>query len=244
MKFRLKLLVTLLAASAVFLGAIIGSHKLVPQIRFNNEIIILKNKPLTTIQKVKKSIVYIENFVVKPNKLGIVDYQRSSGTGVIVSADGLIVTNRHVVENSSILTVEINGRVYRNPDILIEYTDKDIAILKIDPDEPLPFVKFAKTSTVGEEVYAIGNPIGFKKFVSKGVISKYILKAGQTRTILTDALALPGSSGGGLFNMKGELVSVVTAIYKGPTGYNLGITITIMAKEFQKDLEIIREELL
>ena len=148
------------------------------------------------------------------------------GSGFVVSDDGYVVTNNHVIEGADEILVEF-------PD-LTEYTasvvgiDKniDIALLKIEADTPLPFVKFGDSdlARVGDWVMAIGNPLGQGFSVSAGIISarNRTLSGSYDDYIQTDAAINRGNSGGPLFNMNGDVIGVNTAILS-PNGGSIGI---------------------
>ncbi len=148
------------------------------------------------------------------------------GSGFVVSEDGYVVTNNHVIEGADEILVEF-------PD-LTEYSAKvvgidkniDIALLKIEADKPLPFVKFGDSDVarVGDWVMAIGNPLGQGFSVSAGIISarNRTLSGSYDDYIQTDAAINRGNSGGPLFNMDGKVIGVNTAILS-PTGGSIGI---------------------
>ena len=157
----------------------------------------------------------------------------SLGSGVITSADGYIITNNHVVENADVINVRLSN--YKEYEAKIIGRDKktDLALIKIEPKEKLPFAEFGDSDElkVGEWVMAIGNPFGFDSTVTAGIVS------GKGRTlgdgpyqnfIQTDASINPGNSGGPLFNLKGELMGINTAIYSR-SGGNIGLGFAIPA---------------
>lgn len=151
------------------------------------------------------------------------------GSGVIVSKDGRIITNNHVVDGvNEIYVVMYDGKAYK-ADLL--YTDKeiDLALLKINMNDLKP-IKFSKQSEikVGDDVVAIGTPLffGFRNSASKGIISGLNRPVEHTYTYLqTDAAVNPGNSGGPLVNMKGELVGINTLGYMFFQGMNFSIPI-------------------
>lgn len=153
------------------------------------------------------------------------------GSGFIVSEDGLVVTNHHVIEEADEIEVVFqDGK--RFPAIL-KGSDKktDIAVLQIESDNPLPYVSFGDSDTaeVGDWVVAIGNPFGLGGSVSVGVISargRDIQSGPYDDFIQTDATINRGNSGGPLFNTKGEVIGVNSAIYS-PTGGSVGIGFSI-----------------
>jgi S1-C subfamily serine protease len=171
---------------------------------------------------------------------------QGSGSGVILSKDGYILTNNHVVEGARKLVVTLlNGKTM--PGKLIgRDPGSDIALIKLEGSEPLPFVTMGDSAhlEVGESVYAIGNPFGFNSTLTTGVISSLnrTLREPNGRlienVIQTDAAINPGNSGGALLNSSGELIGINTAIFS-PTGSFAGIGFAIpvhKAKRIVDDL--------
>ena len=157
-----------------------------------------------------------------------------AGSGVIIHADGIIVTNHHVVENCDTIYVRLtNGNTYQTY-LRGSDEDGDIALLKIVPQETLSVAKLGYSGAlrVGEDVVAIGNPLGeLGGTVTDGIISaleREVLIDGVTMTLLqTNAAINSGNSGGGLFNMAGELIGVVNAKYSATGVEGLGFAIPI-----------------
>ena len=154
--------------------------------------------------------------------------RRSSalGSGFVISEDGYIVTNNHVIEGADEIMIEFrNGRELVAELIGTDPTT-DIALLKVESDEPLPFVEFGVSSDhrVGEWVMVMGNPLGQGFSVSVGVISAFgrSLQGSYDDFIQTDAAINQGNSGGPLFNLDGDVIGVNTAILS-PTGGSIGI---------------------
>lgn len=148
------------------------------------------------------------------------------GSGFIVSADGFVVTNNHVIENADEIEIELfSGELLR---AVLVGTDPrtDIAVLKVEADHDLPFVTFGNSdlARVGDWVMAIGNPLGQGFSVSAGIVSarNRTLSGNYDDFIQTDAAINRGNSGGPLFNMDGEVVGVNTAILS-PSGGSIGI---------------------
>ncbi|MDR0907079.1 MAG: trypsin-like peptidase domain-containing protein [Rikenellaceae bacterium] len=172
--------------------------------------------------------------------------QLSGGSGVIISPDGYIVTNHHVVDNASKLTVKLyDGKTY---DATLVGTDADteIALIKIDASE-LPSIPFGSSDALrlGEWVLAIGNPYELHSTVTAGIVSaksRSLGAIGQTGLesfIQTDAAVNPGNSGGALVNTKGELVGINTLI-KSPTGSYTGYSFAVpetMVRKIVADLK-------
>jgi serine protease Do len=149
----------------------------------------------------------------------------------VISADGYVVTNNHVIEGADEIEVNFaNGRVLE-AELIGRDQDTDLAVLKVKSDTPLPFVSFADSDSaeVGDWVIAIGNPFGFGGSVSAGIISarNRDLNAGRSDDFIqTDAAINRGNSGGPLFNLGGEVVGVNTAIIS-PTGGSVGIGFSV-----------------
>lgn len=151
----------------------------------------------------------------------------SLGSGFIISKDGYIVTNHHVIDKADKITVNLNDS--RSFQAKIIGTDKktDLALLKINPKEDLPYVKMGDSdkSRIGEWVIAVGNPFGLGGSVSVGIISAHgrdISSGKFDDFIQTDAAINKGNSGGPLFNIKGEVIGIATAIFS-PSGGNVGV---------------------
>jgi serine protease Do len=152
---------------------------------------------------------------------------RSLGSGFIVSEEGYIITNNHVIEEADEIKVRLSDKEEFDATIIGRDAKTDIALIKIDPPKDLPFVKLGDSDElkVGEWVMAIGNPFGLSQTVTVGIVSAKWRKIGAgpyENFIQTDAAINQGNSGGPLFNMKGEVVGVNTAIFS-TTGGNIGI---------------------
>lgn len=160
----------------------------------------------------------------------------SLGSGVIVEADGVVVTNNHVVDGATELTVVLADRRQYRADLVLADARTDLAVLKIDAGEaPLPVLEFADTRglSVGDLVLAIGNPFGVGQTVTSGIISATartdVGVSDYAFFLQTDAAVNPGNSGGALINTRGELVGVNTAIFSRSGGSN-GIGFAIPAE--------------
>lgn len=155
----------------------------------------------------------------------------SLGSGVIVTPDGYILTNNHVVEDADEINVTLDTFEEFTAKIIGRDPKSDLALIKIEPKKDLPFVKFGNSDKlrVGEWVLAIGNPFGLQKTVTAGIVSakgRAINNESYGNFIQTDASINPGNSGGPLFNLQGEMVGVNTAIYSR-SGGNIGIGFAI-----------------
>ncbi|MDT8440679.1 MAG: DegQ family serine endoprotease [Desulfuromonadales bacterium] len=161
--------------------------------------------------------------------------ERSLGTGFIISADGYILTNDHVVDGADEIKVKLSdGREFRGE---VRGLDPklDLALVKIDTGEQLPVATLGDSDTlrVGEWVMAIGNPFGLEQTVTVGIVSAKgrVIGAGPYDDFIqTDASINPGNSGGPLFNARGEVVGINTAIVAGGQGIGFAIPVN-MAKQ-------------
>lgn len=159
--------------------------------------------------------------------------QNSLGSGVIVTSDGVVVTNNHVIQGADAFRVVLSDRREYPAELLLADDRTDLAVLKINTEgEKLPTLDFADTRAVqvGDLVLAIGNPFGVGQTVTNGIISATArTDVGITDYsffLQTDAAVNPGNSGGALVNTRGELVGVNTAIYSR-TGGSVGIGFAI-----------------
>ena len=159
--------------------------------------------------------------------------QQGSGSGVIINEDGYIVTNNHVIENATKITVNlISGESYEGKLIGTD-SRTDLAVIKIEPKTELSYATFGDSSTlrVGDSVIAIGNPLGeeFAGSASKGIISatnRTLTISDKTLTVLqTDAAINPGNSGGALVNDRGEVIGINTAKISDSSVEGLGFSI-------------------
>lgn len=154
-----------------------------------------------------------------------------AGSGVVISSDGYIVTNNHVIENATKITVQMRDGNEYTATLIGSDSKSDIAVLKVEAKN-LQAAVFGDSDTliVGEEVVAIGNPLGeLGGSVTNGIISakeREIEIDNQLMTLLqTNAAINPGNSGGGLFNLKGELIGIVNAKSSGTGIEGLGFAI-------------------
>jgi len=157
--------------------------------------------------------------------------QRSLGSGFIISDDGYIVTNNHVIKDADQIkvTFQVNGRdTTFDAEVIGTDPETDLALLKIEADIDLPILEFGDSDKlrVGDWVVAIGNPFGLSHTVTAGIISAKgrIIGAGPyDNFIQTDASINPGNSGGPLLNLKGEVVGINTAIVAAGQGIGFAI---------------------
>ncbi len=172
--------------------------------------------------------------------------QRSQalGSGFIVSPDGYIVTNNHVIESADEISIEFYSGSTLDAELVGRDTRTDIALLKVKADTDLPFVKFGDSdaSHVGDWVLAIGNPLGQGFSVSAGIVSarNRTLQGSYDDFIQTDAAINRGNSGGPLFNMNGEVIGVNTAILS-PNGGSIGIGFAMSSAVVARVVDQLRD---
>ncbi len=173
---------------------------------------------------------------------------RGSGSGVIVTDDGFIVTNNHVIENADEMEVTLNDKRTLSAEVVGRDPSTDIALLKIKANG-LPFIKFGDSDAIrlGEWVLAVGNPFNLTSTVTAGIVSargrSLNLLDNQYRIesfIQTDAAVNMGNSGGALVNTRGELIGITTAIYS-PTGTYSGNSFAVPSSIVKKVYEDLKQ---
>ena len=171
---------------------------------------------------------FFRRFVPNP---GPREFQNNSlGSGFIISTDGYVLTNAHVVEAADEITVKLNDKREFKAKVIGSDKRTDIALIKIDATG-LPAVKFGDPNRlkVGEWVIAIGSPFGFENSVTAGIVSakgRSLPQENFVPFIQTDAAVNPGNSGGPLFNMRGEVVGINSQIYSRTGGF-MGLSFSI-----------------
>ncbi|MFA5846116.1 MAG: Do family serine endopeptidase [Thermodesulfovibrionales bacterium] len=167
--------------------------------------------------------------------------RQSLGSGFIVDSNGYILTNNHVVENAEDITVTLWDESEYKAKIKGRDLKTDIALIKVEADKPLPAVTFGDSDMlrVGDWVIAVGNPYGLGNTVTAGIVSaksRFIGSGPYDDFIQTDAAINPGNSGGPLFNIKGEVVGINSAII--PMAQGIGFAIPVnLAKEVMQSLK-------
>ena len=167
--------------------------------------------------------------------------QKSLGSGFIISHDGYIFTNNHVVEQADKILVKLSDGKEYEAKVIGKDAKTDIALIKIKPNDSLPVAETGDSEKlrVGDWVLAIGNPFGLEQTVTAGIVSAKgrVIGAGPyDNFIQTDASINPGNSGGPLFNMEGKVVGINTAIVAQGQGIGFAIPIS-MAKTILPDLK-------
>jgi len=168
--------------------------------------------------------------------------REASGSGVILTPDGYVATNNHVVEDADKVTVTLdNNRTY-DAEVIGTDPSTDLALLKIEPANELPFLPFGNSDIleVGEWVLAVGNPFNLTSTVTAGIVSAKARSIGVVNDryriesfIQTDAAINPGNSGGALINTRGELIGINTAIASRTgtyNGYGFAVPVSIVRK--------------
>lgn len=206
------------------------------------------------------TVVHVKNVSIRTVYNPIMEYfygssggqqqeQVGTGSGVIISEDGYIVTNNHVIKDATELEVTLNNNKSYKAKLIGTDSKMDIALLKISADEKLPYSTFADSDQVkvGEWVLAVGNPYNLNSTVTAGIVSakaRNLDKAYNTNGIQsfiqTDAAVNPGNSGGALVNTRGELIGINTMI-SSPTGSYAGYSFAVPSNITRKIIEDIME---
>ena len=171
--------------------------------------------------------------------------QVGKGSGVIISQDGHIVTNNHVIANANQLQVTLNNNKTYDAELIGTDSNSDIALIKIDADRDLPYLAFGDSDNIkiGEWVLAVGNPFDLTSTVTAGIVSAKArnLQMGRNQSFIqTDAAVNPGNSGGALVNTNGDLVGINTAI-TSQTGSYVGYSFAVPSNIAKKVVEDIME---
>lgn len=200
------------------------------------------------------AVVHVKNLTLSRGPSSPMDFffgsresavpQVGSGSGVIISSDGYIVTNNHVVENATKLQVTLNNNKSYEAELIGSDPNSDIALLKIKADDKLPYLAFGDSDNtrVGEWVLAVGNPFNLTSTVTAGIVSAKARNLGgiDQSFIQTDAAVNPGNSGGALVNTNGDLVGINTAI-SSQTGSYVGYSFAVPSNIAKKVVDDILE---
>lgn len=171
--------------------------------------------------------------------------QIGTGSGVIISPDGYIITNNHVINGAQDLSITLNDNKIYTAKLIGTDEKTDIALLKIDADDDLPYATFGDSdqAKVGEWVLAVGNPFNLTSTVTAGIISaksRDLSGINSQSFIQTDAAVNPGNSGGALVNIYGDLIGINTAI-TSQTGSYIGYSFAVPSNIARKVVEDILE---
>jgi serine protease Do len=166
------------------------------------------------------------------------------GSGFVISEDGFVVTNNHVIQSADEIIIEFYSGMELTATVVGTDPKTDIALLKVEAEKPLPFVKFGDSdiARVGDWVVAMGNPLGQGFSVSAGIVSarNRALSGTYDDYIQTDAAINQGNSGGPLFNLDGEVIGVNTAILS-PNGGSIGIGFSMASKVVTRVVDQLQE---
>ena len=217
-------------------------------------------QPIDFVNAAEKSIdavVHVKNTSIVSDDFSYLDYfygrnrkpqnRVGTGSGVIVSPDGFIITNNHVIEDATKIEVTTNDNLRYEAKLIGTDPYTDIAVLKILTQKPLPYLYFGNSDNtkIGEWVLAIGNPFNLNSTVTAGIISAKSrdlnkLDRRNQSFIQTDAAVNQGNSGGALVNLKGELIGIntaITTISGGFEGYSFAVPSNIARKVFEDIIE-------
>ena len=169
----------------------------------------------------------------------------AQGSGFVISADGYVVTNNHVIDGAGKITVSFDRDNKFDADLVGSDPRTDVALLKIKSDKKFEYVRFAtKDARVGDWVIAVGNPFGLGGTVTAGIVSAQGRDIGSgpyDDFLQIDAAVNRGNSGGPTFNLKGEVVGVNTAIFS-PSGGNVGIAFAIPASTVRQVVDALKKD--
>ncbi len=200
------------------------------------------------------AVVHVKNVSISKGPSSIMEFfygyegsqksQIGTGSGVIISSDGHIVTNNHVIKGASQLQVTMNNNKTYDAELIGTDPNSDIALLKIDAKKQLPYLAFGDSDNVkiGEWVLAVGNPFNLTSTVTAGIVSakaRALMKSDQS-FIQTDAAVNPGNSGGALVNTNGDLIGINTAI-SSQTGSYVGYSFAVPSNIAKKVIDDIIE---
>ncbi len=205
-------------------------------------------------EKTVNAVVHVKNMAISSgNPSNIFDFfygqggsertEIGTGSGVIITPDGHIVTNHHVIANASKLQVTLNNNKSYEAVVVGSDENTDIALLKIEPEQPLPYLAFGDSDNtkIGEWVLAVGNPFNLTSTVTAGIVSAKARNLGRNQSFIqTDAAVNPGNSGGALVNTNGDLVGINTAI-SSRTGSYVGYSFAVPSNIARKVVDDITE---
>lgn len=223
---------------------------------FSSETIALNINFTEAAEKTVHAVVHVKNTTLTKQPTNVTEYfsgggkpraSIGSGSGVIITADGYIITNNHVIANASQLEVTLNNNKTYPAELIGTDPKTDIALIKIENDEEFPYVAFGDSNDlkIGEWVLAVGNPFNLTSTVTAGIVSAKARDLNEfdgkpQSFIQTDAAVNRGNSGGALVNTRGELVGINTAI-SSETGSYVGYSFAVPANNARKVIEDIME---
>ncbi|RRQ48269.1 PDZ domain-containing protein [Maribacter algicola] len=206
-------------------------------------------------ERTVNSVVHVKNLTLSARRSSVFDFfygsggtvtpQVGTGSGVIISQDGYIVTNNHVIANATQLQVTLNNNQTFEAELVGTDPNSDIALIKINTEDKLPYLAFGDSDNtkIGEWVLAVGNPFNLTSTVTAGIVSAKA-RSLDTRSnqsfIQTDAAVNPGNSGGALVNTNGDLIGINTAI-SSQTGSYVGYSFAVPSNIAKKVVNDIME---
>jgi len=208
----------------------------------------------TAAETTVNAVVHVKNVTVSKGRGSLAEFfygsestqrpQVGTGSGVIISPDGYIVTNNHVIAKANQLKVTLNNNRTYDAEVIGTDPNTDIALIKIDADKVLPYLAFGDSDNIkiGEWVLAVGNPFNLTSTVTAGIVSakaRALARVDQS-FIQTDAAVNPGNSGGALVNTNGDLIGINTAI-TSQTGSYVGYSFAVPSNIAKKVVEDIME---
>jgi serine protease Do len=204
--------------------------------------------PAQELQLPQEMLPFFGPFFQSPDQGETQKYRDGEGSGFIISADGYILTNNHVVENAERVTVKLNDDTSLTAKVVGTDPRTDVGLIKVDAGHPLPYVKLGDSDElkVGDWVVAIGNPLGLSHTVTAGIVSAKgrIIGAGPYDDFIqTDASINPGNSGGPLFDTSGRVVGINTAIAQHGQGIGFAVpvnTVTAILDELKSNGKVAR----
>ncbi|MDG4717297.1 trypsin-like peptidase domain-containing protein [Winogradskyella marincola] len=205
-------------------------------------------------EKSLDAVVHVKNTAIVSAPITMGDYffgrsqpraQVGTGSGVIISPTGYIVTNNHVIQNANEISITLNNNKTYMAELVGTDEATDIALIKIEADEDLPFLAFGDSDNakIGEWVLAVGNPFNLNSTVTAGIISAKSrdLSGRNTQSFIqTDAAVNPGNSGGALVNTEGNLIGINTAISSRDGSY-IGYSFAVPSNIARKIVNDIME---
>ena len=238
------------------LNTILSSESINNQATQNRNILTRNPDFTLAAEKTINSVVHVKNTAKAKNSNSLWDlfYGNSddrttigTGSGVIVSSDGYIITNNHVIENATQIEVTTNDNKSFDAELIGTDKNSDIAVLKISDESRFPYIRFADSdqTKIGEWVLAVGNPFNLTSTVTAGIISAKSRDLNDYDSknqsfIQTDAAVNSGNSGGALVNINGDLIGINTAIQSnnaGFIGYSFAVPSNIARKIYEDILE-------
>jgi Do/DeqQ family serine protease len=199
---------------------------------------------ITTQTKIKQRVPYVLDafdLIFGPRERVVEQTKTGLGSGVIVSSEGYILTNHHVISGMSEIQVQLSDGRIEHADLVGSDQGTDIAVLKIKG--PVAALHFGDSDLVrvGQPVLAVGNPFGFQETVTQGIVSAKgrAVRDSGVEFLQTDAAVNQGNSGGPLLNFRGEVIGINSAIYSANTGTWLGISFAIPANVAKQSMESI-----